>query len=1274
MPGLPQKNAELSEDCSLQYSSSCSSGHVSEYGIWSKHRNEITFDQLQKFWNELPSRARKELLRIDKQTLFEQARKNLYCSRCNGLLLEGFSHIVMYGKSLQQENGAGMHIHTGRPGTLRNGCSMNTTELSCQDDIEDPIIHPWGGLAATRDGILTLLDCFLDAKSLKALQNVFDGARKRESQRKLRYPDACGGDGRGWISQGGMTSYGRGHGTREACALHTARLSCDTLLGFWSALGDETQLSLLRMKEEDFIERLMYRFESKRFCRDCRRNVIREFKELKELKRIRRETRCTIWFCAADISFDYEVSDTAIQADWRHSFTDSVGTYKYFEWAVGTGEGKSDILDFEDVGMNRSVQVTGLDLGGLSACFITLRAWKRDGRCTELSVKAHALKGQPCVHRRLLVGDGFVTITEGECMGRFFEQAEEAEEEEDDDSMDKDGNELDGEGSRLQKHAKSPELAREFLLDAAIVIFKEQVEKAFREGTARQNAHSIFVCLALKLLEERIHVACKEIITLEKQIQLLEEEEKEKREEEERKERRKTKDREKKLRRKERLKGKDKEIERKGVEVGQTSTVTEISLERSSPDSKEELSNNINSEDSLSELGDIMLDRPLSPDNQEEQYSNLSITSELQNDEVDTEHLSAYVADTKHHAREDNGLFVTEQSKSAPCKLRYRKDHQFESANKWYNRSRSVVDDESGDFVDDFEPKTSRCNNGVNKQSRSNLKSDGRNFGRKYGEKFHCSNYRVRDRYDFKACGCNLQNDYRTKDAHNSSLALSERETKAKTESSSDISVPSYRKSKYTNGVYLPDSCRTPKNKIVTGKFRSNREFVHTKKVWYPRSSSDSDITLRSSTSKVIGCEEARNDGIAGEHSDNILNSPGDQSSDKVSITSNDICDTSDHHQNQEEIHENMERVSINISSVVDDNGCHTGSVSGAESPNNSLRGTSGSPTSSNSNSDSCSSCLTEGDDSAIYSLTQNTESVVSDSENGPQHSEGRDTPTTHYREAPKCSSGGEWRFVASNIASGIQDVSCITLGNFQGDVLQRNVPTCDNDRILDNASSQVPHCLLPAMHSQGISFPVFPAPSTMAYYHQRPTSWSGASPNGLMSFPQPSCFILPSPLGYGLTENRPSHFCMQYSAMQPIINVLDLGQLPAYQVVNKANGVNLLDQTKNVHLGESRESVSVHGPVPNCQGPLLGQNANSAASNKDGNDFSLFHFGGPISVTTGDDLNSGNLKEGFVGDTFSNSSVIPSRVEFECSGKEVTTGDEYSLFGASNRTRFSFF
>ena len=96
---------------------------------------------------------------------------------------------------------------------------------------------------------------------------VFDSARARERERELLYPDACGGGGRGWISQG-IAIYGRGHGTRETCALHTARLSCDTLIDFWSALGDDTRFSLLRMKEEDFIERLMYRFVSLSSC--CR--------------------------------------------------------------------------------------------------------------------------------------------------------------------------------------------------------------------------------------------------------------------------------------------------------------------------------------------------------------------------------------------------------------------------------------------------------------------------------------------------------------------------------------------------------------------------------------------------------------------------------------------------------------------------------------------------------------------------------------------------------------------------------------------------------------------------------------------------------------------------------------------------------------------------------------------------------------------------------------------------------------------------------------------
>lgn len=128
--------------------------------------------------------------------------------------------------------------------------------------------------------------------------------------------------------------------------------------------------------------------------------------------------------------FFLQVTLDTIQADWRQNYADSTGIYEHYEWAVGTGEGKSDILEFENVGSNSRVKVNGLDLTGLNACYITLRAWRTDGRCNEVSVKAHALKGQHCVHGRLVVGDGFVTITRGESIRRFFEHAEEAEEEE----------------------------------------------------------------------------------------------------------------------------------------------------------------------------------------------------------------------------------------------------------------------------------------------------------------------------------------------------------------------------------------------------------------------------------------------------------------------------------------------------------------------------------------------------------------------------------------------------------------------------------------------------------------------------------------------------------------------------------------------------------------------------------------------------------------------------------------------------------------------------
>ncbi|KAJ1423289.1 hypothetical protein SESBI_12499 [Sesbania bispinosa] len=220
MPGLAHRNDQFSNGSSP---SSAARYSISANGFWSKNCDDVGYNQLQKFWSELSPQARQELLRIDKQTLFEQARKNMYCSRCNGLLLEGFLQIVMYGKSLQQE-GAGVHFPCGRPGGFKNQNNIGSSNFNgVQDEIQDPSVHPWGGLTTTRDGSLTLMDCYL------YLMGHVQGSGKEN----CFISDACGGGGRGWISQG-IVSYGRGHGTRETCALHTARLSCG---GFLVSIG-----------------------------------------------------------------------------------------------------------------------------------------------------------------------------------------------------------------------------------------------------------------------------------------------------------------------------------------------------------------------------------------------------------------------------------------------------------------------------------------------------------------------------------------------------------------------------------------------------------------------------------------------------------------------------------------------------------------------------------------------------------------------------------------------------------------------------------------------------------------------------------------------------------------------------------------------------------------------------------------------------------------------------------------------------------------------------
>ncbi|PIN07176.1 hypothetical protein CDL12_20267 [Handroanthus impetiginosus] len=1227
---------------------------VSSNGFWSRHSDDVGYNQLQKFWCELTPQDRQKLLRIDKQTLFEHARKNMYCSRCNGLLLEGFLQIVMYGKSLQQDVAGG-------PYSVKATDNQNDGELhtanGCQDDVLDPSVHPWGGLIAVRDGTLTLLDCYLYSKSLKGLQIVFDSARARERERELLYPDACGGGGRGWISQG-LAGYGRGHGTRETCALHTARLSVETLVDFWSALGEETRQSLLRMKEEDFIERLMYRFDSKRFCRDCRRNVIREFKELKELKRMRRETHCTSWFCVADTAFQYEVSRDTVQADWHQTFSDAFGTYHHFEWAIGTGEGKSDILEFENVGLSGRVQVNGLDLSGLNACYITLRSWKMDGRCNELCVKAHALRGQQCVHCRLVIGDGFVTITRGESMTRFFEHAEEAEEEEDDDSMDKDGNELDGECSRPQKHAKSPELAREFLLDAATVIFKEQVEKAFREGTARQNAHSIFVCLALKLLEERVHVACKEIITLEKQMKLLEEEEKEKREEEERRERRRTKEREKKLRRKERLREKENR-EKKCANSNLDPVVTDVLKEESTHFLNEGI-NIVTGRDSVSETGEANQSSPWSPDIQDDQFLTEYTYSNIETPSEDTPH------DEFWNTRDRNGSLPYDHFKYSRRKLKFRKDLQRDLNLRCSDRRKGLASSDnfskygSRYHADGFD--STRSINGFNKPVRTNAAKSNIRNGSKLSEKFQCANNRMADRYDSHSCSCNHHHEYRSRPESHIARVAQESKFVNKLDSPSDISKPYYRGNKFTQVESARDINGRSKSKTIAGN-PSN-----TKKVWEPldsqkkciRSNSDSDVTLRS-TSKVEASE-----------SDQLPESCSTSSDEVTDISVQTNHDDTDERDLTRSRAENCRNIDNEFDTMEKPQNYSKEAVEDGElcSITRLPLGTLDSSMSSSSNSDNCSSCLSEGD-SNTYSNSQNLDSTSqSDSEESSQNSEGR--------ESSHCLENGipaSQRVVEDHSTLQVQDVKS------QGPTSAGTNTLCSLSKeaapYTQNGGSNVsfgsqPQCGLPQMHNHSINYPVFQVP-TMGYYHQSPVSWPAGPTNGMISFPHSNHYLFANTFGYGLNGNSR---LMQYGGLQHLAPpLLNHAHVPVFQPVAQVNGVSTKEPPKVAHLVKEPQHILQKTDQRPEESPTVvhgGPYGKPDKMDTGNNGFSLFHFGGPVALSTGFKPDPVSMKEGIMGDTSPNSSAGCPDGGHSCNKKDSI--EEYNLFAGTNGIKFSIF
>ena len=155
-------------------STKCSQFTVMQLVFWVISLIYISCFNIQ-FWGNLSCSVRRDLLRIDKQSLFEHVRKNMYCSRCNGLLLEAFSQLVDYSKG---GRGDSLWHHNKRiRGSMKGSCNTGDAKATSdtEDDIRDPSVHPWGGLTVTRDNTLTLIDCLLEGKSMEVIQNVRKG-------------------------------------------------------------------------------------------------------------------------------------------------------------------------------------------------------------------------------------------------------------------------------------------------------------------------------------------------------------------------------------------------------------------------------------------------------------------------------------------------------------------------------------------------------------------------------------------------------------------------------------------------------------------------------------------------------------------------------------------------------------------------------------------------------------------------------------------------------------------------------------------------------------------------------------------------------------------------------------------------------------------------------------------------------------------------------------------------------------------------------------------
>lgn len=763
-------------------------------------------------------------------------------------------------------------------------------------------------------------------------------------------------------------------------------------------------------------------------------------------------------------------------------------------------------------------------------------------------------------------------------------------------------------------------------------------------------------------------------------MKLLEEEEKEKREEEERKERRRTKEREKKLRRKERLREKEKGRENKCSLPNGYTMVADDSKQELTANADDE-SNAIDDEDFLGKTGEATLSGSLSPvEVQEEQLLNEFVPRDTHNffDSRDGDGISSNY---------ETSAFPIDQLKYSRRKLKFRKEFQHDTYTKWWSDRRrypasSVSENlnmtckhEPRHHVDNYD--TSRSVGGLNKQLRSyaSSKPNARNAGLRFGEKFLCSCDGINERHDSYVCSCNQYNDFRAKvEAHMSRVVRD-----GKSESALDISKPYYRVN-HNQGEYMRENPGRSKQRTSNSNNASIRDPTAIKKTWEPmelqtkyhRSSSDSDVTLRSSSSKGDTTKSYQ----VLESSTNSCSSEVTGILVQTQHVEKDLLKARSDHEGGSQEEGFQEEKSLPCKEATDeDNGLCSVSRSLHETIDLSMNGS--------SNSDNCSSSLSEGDSNVFSSNPRNTESSSSsDSEDGSQNSEGREASVCHQNGSTACQEGRKERLSADEVDHGNSQIAN-GAGIISGGSLPLKIaPSSENGRVNVNLGSH-PQVVLPQLHNhQSVHYPFFQVPPVGYYQHHSPLSWHAPPTNGFMAYPQPNHYVFSNPYGFGN-----GHF-MQYSTLPhfspPILNNNhNRSHLPAFQPVAQKNDPNVKEaMVKMAHPGpgvfkEVNGEKNMPRVVSGGQQPN-GMNLEAAEARKnvkcadqgDAGDagFSLFHFGGPVALSTGCNCDPVALKE-----ENGVSSTVPAEAVEACCN-EKNSMKEYNLFAAKNGIKFPFF